>query len=83
MSKAKELLAYDQYVKQAEQTFDTAKQVELYAKAEQLLMNQAVMLPLHNYVDDIIRNPRFVRSSTQETLLDKSQDGVVQCQQRF
>ncbi|QUL52154.1 peptide ABC transporter substrate-binding protein [Paenibacillus tritici] len=48
---------YDQYVKQAEQTFDAAKRVELYAKAEQLLMNQAVMLPLHNYVVGILRNP--------------------------
>ncbi|ULO04881.1 peptide ABC transporter substrate-binding protein [Paenibacillus sp. 19GGS1-52] len=47
---------YDQYVKQAEQTFDSTKRVHLYAKAEQLLMSQAVIVPLYNYVADILRN---------------------------
>ncbi|MEK3904764.1 peptide ABC transporter substrate-binding protein [Paenibacillus sp. FSL R7-0179] len=50
---------YDDYVKQAEQTFDSAKRVQLYAKAEQLLMSEAVMLPVYNYVADILRNPRI------------------------
>lgn len=50
---------YDDYVKQAEQTFDSAKRVQLYAKAEQLLMSEAVMLPSHNYVADILRNPQI------------------------
>lgn len=47
---------YDQYVKQAEQTFDSAKRVQLYVKAEQLLMSQAVIVPIYNYVAHILRN---------------------------
>lgn len=48
---------YDQLVKQAEQTFDAAKRVQLYAKAEQLLMKETVIIPVYNYVADILRNP--------------------------
>lgn len=47
---------YDEFIKQAEQTLDSAKRVQLYAKAEKLLMSEAVMLS-HNYVADILRNP--------------------------
>ncbi|MEK4852094.1 peptide ABC transporter substrate-binding protein [Paenibacillus sp. FSL H7-0756] len=50
---------YDQFVKQAEQTFDSAKRIQLYAKAEQLLMKEAVIIPVYNYVADILRNPRI------------------------
>ncbi|WP_238651933.1 peptide ABC transporter substrate-binding protein [Paenibacillus piscarius] len=50
---------YDQYVKQAEQTFDAAKRVQLYTKAEQLLIKEAVMIPVYNYVVDILRNPQI------------------------
>lgn len=51
--------SYDQLVKQAEQTFDAAKRVQLYAQAEQLLMKETVIIPVYNYIADILRDPRI------------------------
>ncbi|WP_219833911.1 peptide ABC transporter substrate-binding protein [Paenibacillus sp. R14(2021)] len=47
-------IAYDAILKQAKKTNDIAARTKLYAKAEKLLMDNMVIIPLYYYVTDII-----------------------------
>ena len=48
---------YDGYMKQAQQTTDTGTRMQIYAKAEKLLMDQMVVIPLFYSVTDLLSNP--------------------------
>ncbi|MFE4712450.1 peptide ABC transporter substrate-binding protein [Paenibacillus sp. NPDC056722] len=48
---------YDNYIKQAQQTFDTRKRMQLLANAEKVLIEQMVIIPLYYYVVDVLRKP--------------------------
>ncbi|MFC3746828.1 peptide ABC transporter substrate-binding protein [Paenibacillus sp. GCM10012306] len=48
---------YDNYIKQAQQTFDIRKRMQLLANAEKVLIDQMVILPLYYYVVDVLRKP--------------------------
>ncbi|MNC77936.1 Oligopeptide-binding protein OppA precursor [compost metagenome] len=42
---------------QAKFTSDPDKRLELYAKAEKLLIDQMVIIPLYYYVSDVLHKP--------------------------
>ncbi|WNS45354.1 peptide ABC transporter substrate-binding protein [Paenibacillus sp. MMS20-IR301] len=48
---------YDGYIKQAKQTADPAQRMQLYAKAEKMLIDQMIILPLYYCVADVAHNP--------------------------
>lgn len=48
---------YDNYVAQAKLTSDPDKRLELYAKAEKLLIDQMAIIPLYYYVSDVLHKP--------------------------
>ncbi|UQZ36784.1 peptide ABC transporter substrate-binding protein [Paenibacillus sp. PK3_47] len=48
---------YDSYVAQAKAVSDPAKRNALYAKAEKLLIDDMVILPLYYYVADVLHKP--------------------------
>ncbi|MBY0010424.1 peptide ABC transporter substrate-binding protein [Paenibacillus typhae] len=48
---------YDNYIVQARQKQDPAERMSLYAKAEKLLIDDMVILPLYYYVADVLKKP--------------------------
>ncbi|WP_342422679.1 peptide ABC transporter substrate-binding protein [Paenibacillus sp. FSL E2-0178] len=50
---------YDRYMHQAQQTTDTGKRMEIYAKAEKLLIEQMAVIPLFYCVTDLLSNPNI------------------------
>lgn len=50
---------YDGYMKQARQTVDIGTRMQIYAKAEQLLMDQMAVIPLFYCVTDLLNNPKI------------------------
>ena len=50
---------YDGYMKQARLTTDTGIRMQIYAKAEKLLIDQMVIIPLFYCVSDVLHNPKI------------------------
>ncbi|WP_052092096.1 peptide ABC transporter substrate-binding protein [Paenibacillus sp. FSL H7-0357] len=50
---------YDSYVTQAKHTFDPKERINLYAKAEKLLIDQMAIIPLYYYVADVLQKPNI------------------------
>ncbi|MDF9840530.1 MULTISPECIES: peptide ABC transporter substrate-binding protein [unclassified Paenibacillus] len=48
---------YDSYILQARQKQDLAERMRLYAKAEKMLIDEMVILPLYYYVADVLKKP--------------------------
>ncbi|WP_042197379.1 peptide ABC transporter substrate-binding protein [Paenibacillus camerounensis] len=48
---------YDSYILQARQKQEPADRMRLYAKAEKLLIDEMVILPLYYYVADVLKSP--------------------------
>lgn len=48
---------YDNYIVQARQKQDPAERMSLYAKAEKMLIDEMVILPLYYYVADVLKQP--------------------------
>lgn len=50
---------YDSYIRQARLTLETSERNKLYAKAEKLLIDQMVILPLYYYYADVLHKPNI------------------------
>lgn len=50
---------YDSYIKQARLTQESSKRNNLYAKAEKLLIDQMVILPLYYFYADVLHKPNI------------------------
>ncbi|MGN7759882.1 peptide ABC transporter substrate-binding protein [Paenibacillus sp. 22594] len=50
---------YDNYLRQARQQPDPAERIRYYAKAERLLMDQMVVIPLYYYTSDVLHKPNI------------------------
>ncbi|MCL6603915.1 MAG: peptide ABC transporter substrate-binding protein [Paenibacillus sp.] len=48
---------YDSYMRQARQQQAPAERMQLYAKAEKLLMDEMIILPLYYYTTDVLAKP--------------------------
>ncbi|AIQ48381.1 hypothetical protein R70723_22525 [Paenibacillus sp. FSL R7-0273] len=48
---------YDSYILQARQKQDPAERMRLYTRAEKLLIDEMVILPLYYYVADVLKQP--------------------------
>lgn len=50
---------YDHYMQQAQLTTDTGTRMQIYAKAEKLLIDQMAVIPLFYCVTDLLSNPNI------------------------
>ncbi|MEK4287911.1 hypothetical protein BSK59_26895 [Paenibacillus odorifer] len=56
---------YDSYIKQARLTLDTSERNKLYAKAEKMLIDQMVILPLYYFYADVLHKPNIKKVSVE------------------
>ncbi len=50
---------YDSYIRKARQTTEPRDRIQAYAKAEKLLIDQMVILPLYYYVADVLHKSNY------------------------